>query len=417
MKILHTADWHLGNTFHGHDRTAEHRHFLAWLLATLRERRPDALIVAGDVFDTTNPSARSESLLYDFLLEATEAVPGLQIVILAGNHDSAGRLEAPAALLKTHNVYVRGHIHYTAEAGVPDYDYHILPLATLAGGEAVCVCFALPFLRSSDYPAGMNGEQALSHYFTALHKQLRRSAFKGLPVVAASHFYATGAEICEYDHSERVVVGGQESVSVGVVGRDVSYTALGHIHKPQAVGKGSPAFYAGSPLPLSFGELNYDHGVQWVEIDEEGQAHVSRLSYSPLRRLLRLPEHGSATIHEILDLVARLPQRKGETCSDAAPYLELCVREQQPEPTLVNDLLRALADRDVHFCRVMRDLPDARRKAGEPETRPDVATLTPLALAEEVFSLRYGSPLPPALKERFMEAARRVAEDDTTHRA
>ena len=97
MKILHTADWHLGNNFHGYDRTDEHRHFLRWLLEVMEEKQPDVLIVAGDVFDTANPSARAEELLYDFLLRATQTVRGLQIVLIAGNHDSAGRLEAPAS--------------------------------------------------------------------------------------------------------------------------------------------------------------------------------------------------------------------------------------------------------------------------------------------------------------------------------
>ena len=123
MKILHTADWHLGNNFHGYDRTDEHRHFLRWLLEVMEEKQPDVLIVAGDVFDTANPSARAEELLYDFLLRATQTVRGLQIVLIAGNHDSAGRLEAPASLLKTLNIYVRGTVHFTAK-GTPDFDYY-----------------------------------------------------------------------------------------------------------------------------------------------------------------------------------------------------------------------------------------------------------------------------------------------------
>ena len=108
MKLIHTADWHLGNTFHGYDRTQEHRHFLDWLLDRLREQQPDALIVSGDIYDTPNPSAAAEELLYDFLLQATDAVRGLQVVLIAGNHDSAGRIDAPASLLKRHNIYVRG---------------------------------------------------------------------------------------------------------------------------------------------------------------------------------------------------------------------------------------------------------------------------------------------------------------------
>ena len=234
MKILHTADWHLGNTFHGHSRLDEHRHFLKWLLQTLREKQPDALLVTGDVFDSANPSAAAEELLYDFLLRATLEVPGLQIVLTAGNHDSAGRLEAPAALLKTHNIYVRGTIHYTTK-GEPDFDYYLLPLADRQTGQASCVCMALPYLRGGDYPAGMTPEEGLRFFFSQLHARLRKSNYKGLPIVVAAHFYAAGADICKDEHSERLVVGGQDCVEADVVGQNESYAGLGHIHKAQQV--------------------------------------------------------------------------------------------------------------------------------------------------------------------------------------
>ena len=79
MKLIHTADWHLGNTFHGHDRADEHAHFLSWLLEVVRQQRPDALIISGDIFDTANPPARAEKQFFDFLIQATSAVEGLQV--------------------------------------------------------------------------------------------------------------------------------------------------------------------------------------------------------------------------------------------------------------------------------------------------------------------------------------------------
>ncbi|MCF0235373.1 MAG: exonuclease subunit SbcD, partial [Bacteroidaceae bacterium] len=94
MKIIHTADLHLGNVFHQHSRTAEHQHFLDWLRQTLTSEAADALIISGDVFDTHNPSAEAQRMLFDFLLQATEENEGLQIVVVAGNHDAGARLEA-----------------------------------------------------------------------------------------------------------------------------------------------------------------------------------------------------------------------------------------------------------------------------------------------------------------------------------
>lgn len=409
MKILHTADWHLGNTFHGHSRLDEHRHFLKWLLQTLREKQPDALLVTGDVFDSANPSAAAEELLYDFLLRATLEVPGLQIVLTAGNHDSAGRLEAPAALLKTHNIYVRGTIHYTTK-GEPDFDYYLLPLADRQTGQASCVCMALPYLRGGDYPAGMTPEEGLRFFFSQLHARLRKSNYKGLPIVAAAHFYAAGADICKDEHSERLVVGGQDCVEADVVGQNVSYAALGHIHKAQQVRGGEATYYAGSALPMSFSELNYKHGVQFVDIDPQGEALVEFVEYAPLRGLVTIPTKGRAVSAEALfDCINSLPKRdKKNTDSLTWPYLEIHVEEAQPQPTLMHDVMEALQDRAVHFCRMLRVRPENKKadSANDVDTpsADTLANINPLELARRNFEARFNSEMPEELVTRFKQA-------------
>ena len=93
IRILHTADWHLGQTFFGYDRTQEHEHFLDWLAGVLTKNKIDVLIVAGDVFDVSNPSAASQRMFYRFIHRVTTENPRLQLVVVAGNHDSAARLE------------------------------------------------------------------------------------------------------------------------------------------------------------------------------------------------------------------------------------------------------------------------------------------------------------------------------------
>lgn len=409
MKIIHTADWHLGNVFHGHVRIAEHRHFLNWLLDRVVEHRPDALLITGDVFDSSNPSAQSEELLYDFLLRATTAVPGLQVVLTAGNHDSAGRIEAPAALLKTHNVYVRGTIHHTPK-GEPDFDHYLLPLSSRGSTEAECVCFALPYLRGGDYPAGMTPEEGLRYYFEQLHKRFRKSGFAGLPVVVAAHFYAAGSDVCSSEHSERLVVGGQDCVEASVVGRNVCYTALGHIHKPQQVGGAPNVFYAGSALPMSFAEISYRHGVQYLDIDSEGAVSVSRLEYSPLRNLLTIPppHRRATTTAELFDAVSSLPKRAKDDAGTDWPYLEIRVEERQPEPGLMHEVMESLADRAVHFCRMVRVRPEGDGPDGSSDT-PSAAnetlhSLTPLQLARRYFAARYAGDMPQPLIDRFKQA-------------
>ena len=151
IRILHTADWHLGQTFFGYDRTEEHGVFLNWLAEEIRQKEIDALIIAGDVFDVSNPSAASQSMYYQFIYRVTAENPYLQIVIVAGNHDSAARLEAPLPLLQAMRTEVRGVVR-KLEGGEIDYDHLTVELKNRKG-EVELLCMAVPFLRQGDYPA------------------------------------------------------------------------------------------------------------------------------------------------------------------------------------------------------------------------------------------------------------------------
>lgn len=145
IRILHTADWHLGQTFFGYDRTEEHGVFLNWLAEEIRQKEIDALIIAGDVFDVSNPSAASQSMYYQFIYRVTAENPYLQIVIVAGNHDSAARLEAPLPLLQAMRTEVRGVVR-KLEGGEIDYDHLTVELKNRKG-EVELLCMAVPFLR------------------------------------------------------------------------------------------------------------------------------------------------------------------------------------------------------------------------------------------------------------------------------
>ena len=405
MKSLHTADWHLGNNFHGHERTTEHRHFIQWLLDVLGEELPDVMIIAGDIFDNANPSATAEGLFYDFLLDATERVPGLQIVVVAGNHDSAGRLDAPAELLKRHNIYVRGAIRWNESTKTPDFDQLILPLSSRLTPEAEVVCLAVPYLRPYDYPAGMTAAEGLHYYFENLMQRVGKSIFKDLPIIAAAHFYAAGAEVCENEHSERLVVGGQDCVPADVIGKGIAYTALGHIHRSQKVKNSvTEMYFSGSALPMSFTERGYQHGVQIVELKENGQVTVNRDIYSPLRRLLCIPHQGAATKEEMFDTISQLPKREKGDNGDSWPYLEIHLLEKQPEPSLLHDVTEALSDRAVHFCRIIRELPPEEHEERQLSHKETLQSISPLEMARRVFTNYYQDELPEALESRFKKA-------------
>ena len=403
MKIIHTADWHLGNVFHRHHRVAEHRHFFGWLRDTIVAQQPDALIVSGDIFDGPNPSAEVQRLFYDFLTHLSVEHPGMSIVLIAGNHDSGARLEAGEELLRLHNIFVRGTVWKDAE-GETYFERMILPLAPRGSDTAEVVCYALPFLRPADYPAGLSVQDGLRHYLTNLDKRLKKTAFKRLPVVVAAHFYAHGALIQAHEHSERLVVGGQDMVEIDTMGKAYAYVALGHIHRPQAVGNCANVRYAGSPLALSFSERDYKRAVNLVEIDTQGHVETTSLFYTPLCALISLPDRGALDPQEALSRLRSLPDAQPDDDREAYPYVEMNIRLAQPEPELRRRIGEIIEHKAVKFCRITTSTyreQSAQDDTQRPAVENSLHSQAPIDIAKQYYTARYGNEMPEALVERF----------------
>lgn len=403
MKIIHTADWHLGNVFHRHNRVAEHRHFFGWLRDTIVQQQPDALIVSGDIFDGPNPAAEVQRLFYDFLTHLSVEHPGMSIILIAGNHDSGARLEAGEELLRLHNIFVRGTVWKDAE-GETYFERMILPLAPRGSDTAEVVCYALPFLRPADYPAGLSVQDGLRHYLTNLDKRLRKTAFKRLPVVVAAHFYAHGALIQAHEHSERLVVGGQDMVEIDTMGKAYAYVALGHIHRPQAVGNCANVRYAGSPLALSFSERDYKRTVNLVEIDTQGHVETTSLFYTPLCALVSLPERGALDPQEALSRLRSLPDAQPDDDREAYPYVEMNIRLAQPEPELRRRIGEIIEHKAVKFCRITTSTfreQSAQDDTQRPAVENSLHSQAPIDIAKQYYTARYGNEMPEALVERF----------------
>lgn len=403
MKIIHTADWHLGNVFHRHNRVAEHRHFFGWLRDTIVQQQPDALIVSGDIFDGPNPAAEVQRLFYDFLTHLSVEHPGMSIILIAGNHDSGARLEAGEELLRLHNIFVRGTVWKDAE-GETYFERMILPLAPRGSDTAEVVCYALPFLRPADYPAGLSVQDGLRHYLTNLDKRLKKTAFKRLPVVVAAHFYAHGALIQAHEHSERLVVGGQDMVEIDTMGKAYAYVALGHIHRPQAVGNCANVRYAGSPLALSFSERDYKRAVNLVEIDTQGHVETTSLFYTPLCALISLPDRGALDPQEALSRLRSLPDAQPDDDREAYPYVEMNIRLAQPEPELRRRIGEIIEHKAVKFCRITTSTyreQSAQDDTQRPAAENSLHSQAPIDIAKQYYTARYGNEMPEALVERF----------------
>ena len=335
MKIISTSDWHLGNLFHGNDRLPEHRHFLNWLLDQITTRQPDALLVAGDIFDNGNPSAAAQHAYYEFLAEAIRACQDMTVVITAGNHDSSNRLEAPRPLLERYNVEIRGNVRRTwvpsdDEEGASgswqtDYDDLIIPIQG-RGGDSIVV-LAVPYLRSD-----VVADESYSHGVNRFLRQLTdraRQLYPDKPTVMMAHLYAHGTDIADNDASEKIIIGGQEEVNIDKWEGHPDYMTCGHIHKRQRVWGTDWARYTGSALPMSFAEKDYRHGVDLLTIGQDRQPEVEFVEYRPQHPLRVLPEGDEALPPKKLQklIVKQLADRQGDKPSEAFEYVERLARQ------------------------------------------------------------------------------------------
>ena len=406
IRILHTADWHLGQTFFGYDRTQEHEHFLDWLAGVLTKNKIDVLIVAGDVFDVSNPSAASQRMFYRFIHRVTTENPRLQLVVVAGNHDSAARLESPLPLLQEMRTEIKGIVR--KQNGKIDYEHLLVELKN-AAGEVEALCLAVPFLRQGDYPVveteGNPYAEGVKELYARLLKYALKKRTDGQALVAVGHLLATGSEIAEEDHSERIIIGGLESVSPESFPEQIVYTALGHIHKAQRVSGRENIRYAGSPLPMSFAEKHYHHGVVKVTLDEGWAVEIEKLEYTPLVRLLSIPATEAAAPDEVLDELRGLELPEDEPM----PYLEVKVKLSEPEPMLRQQVEEILEGKPVRLARIV----SFYRQAAEGSVEEEVLTaglqeMNPLQIVKATFENSYQTEMPEELVNLFQEACRTI---------
>ena len=362
MKILTTSDWHIGNLFHGNDRLPEHKHFLKWLLAQIEQHKPDALLVAGDVFDNGNPSANAQSAYYEFLADATQECPEMQIVITAGNHDSASRLEAPRALLTRHKVEIRGNVHRTwvmnGESGNWEVDFDDLMIPIINKEGEMVIVLAVPYLRN-DVVQNSSYSKGVNDFLRALTSRAREE-YPDTPLIMMAHMYAKGAEIADKDASEKIVIGGQEEVNMDGWDEHPDYLTCGHIHKRQYIWSTDWARYTGSILPMSFAEIGYHHGVDIVTIVGNHKPEVEFLEYEPEHKLRILPEGNEELTPKKLQKLIKLELTdRGEDgkLSDDFVYLVLKVKMDKVNNDEIRELEALVEKKNAALCKIEKVIP------------------------------------------------------------
>ena len=393
MKIIATSDWHLGNLFHGNDRLPEHKHFMDWLLTQIDEQKPDALLIAGDIFDNGNPSANAQSAFYEFLADATQRCPEMQIVITAGNHDSANRLEAPRALLTRHKVEIRGNIRIEWEKGsdgerkrIVDYDDLIIPVRNREGEEIIVL--AVPYLRS-DIVQSQNYSKGVNEFIRELTQRARELHPDGILLMMA-HMYATGADIAKNDASEKIIIGGQEEVSMDGWSNHPDYLTCGHIHKRQRIWNTDWARYSGSILPMSFAEKDYTHGVDLVTF-EGRKASVRQLVYTPQHRLRILPEGDEELSPKDIEklIETELPDRTDGKLDEHFEYLVLKVKLDSVSNDEISSIEEAVNRKNAVLCKIQKVIPQSDLHTTGSNTKlqsiDDILNRNPMDTLKEAF--------------------------------
>ena len=447
MKILATSDWHLGNLFHGNDRLPEHKHFLKWLLEQIAEQKPDALLIAGDIFDNGNPSAAAQTVYYEFLADATQLCPNMQVIITAGNHDSASRLEAPRPLLTRYHVEIRGNVRKIWQQGESEdddktgghwlysFDDLIIPVTNEVGEEVIIL--AVPFLRS-DVVQNASYSQGVNDFLRELTAEARKK-YPGRKCIMMAHMYAKGSDIARKDASEKIIIGGQEEVDLEEWNDHPDYMTCGHIHKRQHIWNTDWARYTGSILPMSFAEKDYTHGIDLITIgcdkgekeemevkkkederkenkdrmkeeeEEEREKEnckgkskdikVDFLEYKPQHALRILPEdEEELTFKKWQKLInSELSERTDGELSDHFDYVMLKVKQEKLNSDDIKELEKLVNEKDAVLCKIQRIIPqlDLSTIQGSQHITSieDIINRPPLDTLKEAFAIRHNAPM------------------------
>lgn len=267
IKVLHTSDWHLGQTFYNRDRFDESSHFLNQLADIVEAEQPDVMVVSGDVYNVPSPSALAVKVFTDGLLEVCRRASQMEVFVTAGNHDSAMRLESEKKLWNCTNVHMVGVVD-TSEEEIRKYVYTVADKAIVA---------AVPFFCSKIIDT--------SALFSVIDDEVCRVQKGDVPVVYMAHAAVTGSDIKGHEDE----IGGMAFEDIGKFGKQYDYLALGHIHCPQTIkGSGGKARYCGTPVAVSFDE-QYPHGVDIVELERGGEPKVRTIRIDQLRRMKTIP--------------------------------------------------------------------------------------------------------------------------------
>ncbi len=414
MRILHTSDWHLGQTLWDRSRKPEQGAFLTWLKNTITELRVDVLLVSGDIYDNSAPPNWAMTMYYDFLHDVRRLSDSVCrcVIIAGGNHDSPTLLNTTSRYLGLDNIHVVGR----AKRDPAD---EVILVDDDLGRCALAVC-AVPYLRPGEVPRSgetdplLQGKAVsdgvLAHFAAVREKALEktRNLEKPVPVVAMGHLFANDVMLDEHrDGETNLVVGTLGEIDAVPLSAAFDYVALGHIHRPMNV-CGSNVFYSGAPMPMVFGEKVPEKNLLLVEFEDDdtqppsatgwrGTMRVSPVPVPVFRRLVRLRADNMA---ELEAGAVKLAEEEKMRAAEQLPAWVVVDYTGQRPPTDWRDRLNDIPVREKadYIFVAQRDL-SPRDIPGLTFHNADLSALSP----EEVFELcleNQKMPLPDTDKEQ-----------------
>jgi exonuclease SbcD len=340
MKILHTADWHLGQTFHYNSRQEEHQLALDWLLQVIIDRNIDVLIVAGDIFDVQNPPNYARKQYYTFLAGMIRT-NCRHIIIIGGNHDSPTMLNAPREVLRALQIHVVG-------GATGDINDELLVLKN-AQNEPEMVVAAVPFLQEKFVRTPVLNEtfeeriaqiqKGIQQHYEALAEACLH--FQGkVPIIATGHLYVKNAQ--KLDGQDNIYLGNIENIAADAFPELFQYIALGHLHRPHFIEK-PHIRYAGSLIPLSFAEYENNKVVE-ITFTDHTLTEIKEIDV-PIARKLRC-------LNDTLENIKAYINKQQLSENNLKTWLDICIQTEKPLPAIYEEMKRFVADKPVDILKL-----------------------------------------------------------------
>jgi exonuclease SbcD len=409
MKVIHTSDWHIGQTLYQYSRDEEHKYFFNQLKNIVLEEKPDALIVSGDIFHASTPSVMSQRLYYHALVELSRLYDDLQIIVTAGNHDSPSRLEAPRELWEAFNVTVIGNLDFYKEVqenGLT-YDASKIQIPVRRNDEVVGWILAVPFINAGNYPSLKENDCYSKRVFSFYNNlkdnlKLNKQYTENHSVISMGHFMISGVDSA----SQNKLTGGLESVVSTEMSAisDVDYWAMGHVHHPQNVGENIR--YSGSPFAMTFNEI-YPHSVTVVEI-ENHNVDIKIREIEPLVPVVDFPfkpnSYDDAPSKD--ELFAKVVEILDNEC-----YVRLHVRTDMPLSDMDNArILELFEGKNAKYCGIQAYFPVNESDCEEKSVRTldEFRAISPYDLGCSVYKKKNNAEMPDEMRALFKEVCDEV---------